>query len=139
VRRAGFEPPTARSVAWCSASIWSDLVGSGLLTSEASSIWTDPVGSCRIVWMIKRMIKPCDAASSATRPRRPLWGRHQIFRLVPAGGLACGTAAVPSSVQRITRQLVTVHRVLARTILAAHVGWVVQPVRPCRPEWRQVE
>jgi hypothetical protein len=70
---------TARSVAWCSASIWSAPDGSGLLTLEGSSIWSDPVGSRRIVWMIKRMIKPCDAAPSATRPRRPLWGRHQIF------------------------------------------------------------
>jgi GNAT superfamily N-acetyltransferase len=39
-RHEGFEPPSARSVAWCSASIWSD-----------------PDGSRRIVWMIKRMIK----------------------------------------------------------------------------------
>jgi hypothetical protein len=52
----GFEPPTARSVAWCSASIWSAPDGSGLLTLDASSIQTDPDGSSRIVWMIKRMI-----------------------------------------------------------------------------------
>jgi hypothetical protein len=40
--------------------LYVDLVGSrpsGLLTSEASSIWTDPDRSRRIVWMIKRMIK----------------------------------------------------------------------------------
>jgi hypothetical protein len=36
-RREGFEPPTARSVAWWSVSIWSD-----------------PDGSGRIVWMINR-------------------------------------------------------------------------------------
>ena len=48
---------TARSVAWCSASVWSAPDGSGLLTSDASSIWSDPVGSRRIVWMINRMIK----------------------------------------------------------------------------------
>jgi hypothetical protein len=79
--------------------------------------------------MIKRMIKPCEAAPPATSPRRPLWGRHQIFHLVPAGGLACGTAAVPSSAQRITRQARTVHGVLLSAVLAAQVGGVVQPVR----------
>jgi hypothetical protein len=56
-RREGFEPPTARSVAWCSASIWSAPAGSGLLTLDGSSIWSDPDGSRRIVWMINRMIK----------------------------------------------------------------------------------
>jgi hypothetical protein len=59
-RREGFEPPTARSVAWCSASIWSAPDGSGLLTLDASTIWSDPVGSRRIVWMINRMIKARD-------------------------------------------------------------------------------
>ena len=63
-RHEGFEPPTARSVAWCSVSIWSDPDGSGLLTLDGPSIQTDRDGSCRIVWMFKRMIKPCDAASS---------------------------------------------------------------------------
>jgi hypothetical protein len=57
-RREGFEPPTARSVDWCSASIWSATDGSGLLTLGASSVQTDPDRSRRIVWMIKRMIKP---------------------------------------------------------------------------------
>jgi hypothetical protein len=33
----------------------------------ASSVQTAPEGSCRIVWMIKRMIKPCDAAPSVTQ------------------------------------------------------------------------
>jgi hypothetical protein len=56
-RREGFEPPTARSVAWCSTSIWSAPDRSGLLRLDASSVQTDPVGSRRIVWMIKRMIK----------------------------------------------------------------------------------
>jgi hypothetical protein len=66
-RREGFEPPTARSVDWCSASVWSAPDGSGLLTLGASSVQTAPEGSCRIVWMIKRMIKPCDAAPSVTQ------------------------------------------------------------------------
>ena len=66
-RREGFEPPTARSVAWCSVSIWSAPDGSGLLTLGASSVQTAPEGSCRIVWMIKRMIKPRGAAPSATQ------------------------------------------------------------------------
>jgi hypothetical protein len=63
----GIRSPTARSVAWCSASVWSAPDGSGLLTLGASSVQTDPEGSCRIVWMIKRMIKPCDAAPSVTQ------------------------------------------------------------------------
>jgi hypothetical protein len=55
---APLPPETTRSVAWCSTSIWSGPDGSGLLTLETSSIQTDPVGTRRIVWMIKRMIKP---------------------------------------------------------------------------------
>src|SRR4029453_1718693 len=66
-RREGFEPPTARSVAWCSASIWSAPDGSGLLTLGGPSVQTAPDGYRRIVWMIKRMIKPCDAAPSVTQ------------------------------------------------------------------------
>jgi hypothetical protein len=58
---------TARSVDWCSASVWSAPDGSNLLTLGASSVQTAPEGSCRIVWMIKRMIKPCGAAPSATQ------------------------------------------------------------------------
>ena len=42
------------SVAWCSASIWSAPVGSGLLTLDGSSIQAGPEGSRRIVWMIKQ-------------------------------------------------------------------------------------
>jgi hypothetical protein len=57
VRSTGSSTPTARSVAWCSASIWSGPDGNGLLTMEASSVQKDPDGSRRIVWMIKRMIK----------------------------------------------------------------------------------
>jgi hypothetical protein len=53
----GIRTPTASSVAWCSASIWSAPAGSGLLTLQASSIWSDPDRSRRIVGMIKRMIK----------------------------------------------------------------------------------
>ena len=60
MRRKGSNPQAARSVAWCSASIWSAPDGSGLLTLDASSIWSDPVGSRRIVWMINRMIKARD-------------------------------------------------------------------------------
>jgi hypothetical protein len=131
--------PIARSVAWCSASIWSAPVGSGLLTLDGSSVWSDPVGSRRIVWMIKRMIKPCDAAPSASRPRWPLWDRHQIFHLVTTGGLACGTAAVPSSAQRITRQARTVQDVMLRAVLAAHVGRVVQSVGSSPVEYWLVE
>jgi hypothetical protein len=47
-----------------------DLVGSrriSLLTLDALSVQTAADGYRRIVWMIKRMIKPCDAAPSATQ------------------------------------------------------------------------
>jgi hypothetical protein len=64
-RREGFEPSTARSVAWCFASIWSGPDGSGLLRLDASSVQTAPDRSCRIVWMIRRMIK--QAGSSTNR------------------------------------------------------------------------
>jgi hypothetical protein len=53
-RREGFEPPTPRSVAWCSASTWTSPDRSGLLTLDALSVQRDPDGSCRIVWMIKQ-------------------------------------------------------------------------------------
>ena len=76
----------ARSVAWCSASIRSAPDGSGLLRLGASSIQTDPEGTRRIVWMTKRMIKPCDTTPSATRPRRPLWSWHQMPDLATPGG-----------------------------------------------------
>src|SRR5919198_4071914 len=56
-RGEGFEPPTARSVAWCSASIWSAPDGSGLLTLGGPSVQTAPDGSRRIVWMIIGMVK----------------------------------------------------------------------------------
>jgi hypothetical protein len=48
-RREGFEPPTARSVAWWSTSDWSAPVGSDLLRLDASSIQTDREGTRRIV------------------------------------------------------------------------------------------
>jgi hypothetical protein len=71
-RRERFEPPTARSVAWCSASIWSAPDRSGLLTSEASSIQTDREGTHRIVWMIKRMIRaPTQLAAEGPRCGAP--------------------------------------------------------------------
>jgi hypothetical protein len=48
---------TARSLAWCSASIWSAPDGSGLLTLAASSVQMALDGSRRIVWMVIGMIK----------------------------------------------------------------------------------
>jgi hypothetical protein len=48
---------TARSVAWCSASIWSAPDGSGLLMLDGPSIQMGPDGSRPIVWMINGMIK----------------------------------------------------------------------------------
>ena len=74
-RREGFEPPTARSVAWCSASTWTGPDGSGLLTLGASSIWSDPDRSRRIVWMIKRMIKAHSAKDRMARRSRAV-GYH---------------------------------------------------------------
>jgi hypothetical protein len=62
----GIRTPTARSVDWCSASIWSAPVGSGLLRLGESSIPTDPDGSRRIVWMIKQAGQPDEP-----KPRGP--------------------------------------------------------------------
>jgi hypothetical protein len=42
---------------------------------DASSVQTAPDGSRRIVWMIKRMIKP--------RGQRPRWSEHQTFHMLP--------------------------------------------------------
>jgi hypothetical protein len=69
---------TARSVAWCSASIWSAPDGSGLLRLDASSIWSDPDGSRPIVWMIKRMIKQARLHDGQveSRPDLNLWSIH---------------------------------------------------------------
>jgi hypothetical protein len=55
---------TARSVAWCSASIWSAPDGSALLTLGASSIQTDREGPHRIVRMIYGMIKHLDRSTA---------------------------------------------------------------------------
>jgi hypothetical protein len=95
--------------------------GSGLLTLGASSVQTAPEGSCRIVWMIKRMIKPGDAAPSVTQTTAGIVERSPD---IPSGGAwrtGARTAATPSSEQRITRQERTVHGVLAGAALAAHV------------------
>jgi hypothetical protein len=72
---------TARSVAWCSASIWSAPVGSGLLRLGTPSIVSGPDGSRRLGWMINRMIKQgrqlghLTAADldSAVDPHPPRW------------------------------------------------------------------
>jgi hypothetical protein len=53
---------------WCSTSFWSVPDGSALLTLEASSTWSAPDRSRRIVWMIKRMIKPLDEAPGSPGP-----------------------------------------------------------------------
>jgi hypothetical protein len=91
-QRGGSSPRTARSVAWCSASIWSAPDGSGLLTLDASSVQTAPEGSSRIVWMIKRMIKRLGRCLAIEAPRRP---GHKILNLV----------VDPHEVMRVTRAL----------------------------------
>jgi hypothetical protein len=46
----------------------------------------------------------------------------------------------PGSTDRQIRRLVLyVHPVSLSAVCAAHVGRVVQPVRSCEAEWRQVE
>jgi hypothetical protein len=49
--------PTFRLRDGCSASAWTEAVGSSLLTLDALSVQTAPNGSRRIVWMIIGMIK----------------------------------------------------------------------------------
>src|SRR5215218_9332570 len=97
-RREGFEPPTARSVAWCSASVWSAPDGSGLLTLDASSVQTAPDGYRRIVWMIKTD----DQAS--TRAGSPVSGSGERLRppLTPSPEPRRGAgAAAPALISRI--------------------------------------
>ena len=53
----GFEPTTFRLRVKCSASNWTVLGGSCLLTLGALSAQTAQDGYRRIVWMIKQMIK----------------------------------------------------------------------------------
>jgi hypothetical protein len=86
---------TARSVDWCSASIWSAPDGSGLLTLDASSVQTAPEGSCRIVWTIKRTIKPCDAAPLVTQTTAGIVERSPEFHLVTPDGTATRTQPGP--------------------------------------------
>jgi hypothetical protein len=47
--------------------LYVDLVGSRPIWPAQVGHLVDPDRSCRIVWMIKRMIKPCGAAPSATQ------------------------------------------------------------------------
>jgi hypothetical protein len=75
-RAARDSNPTAKSVAWCSASIWSAPDRSGLLTLDGSSIQTDPDGSSRIVWMIRRMIR----RQMQPRTRRQVHGEPGLAR-----------------------------------------------------------
>jgi hypothetical protein len=94
----GIRTPTARSVAWCSASIWSAPDRSGLLRLDGSSIQTDPDRSRRIVWMINRMIKQAGNSTShvGSSPRACVWcSFHRDFRFhvgvsaLPACARAC--------------------------------------------------
>jgi hypothetical protein len=69
LNRRSLEGPTARSVGWCSTSVWSAPDGSGLLRLDAPSVQTDREGSCWIVWMINRMIKQVRRPGSRWSPR----------------------------------------------------------------------
>jgi hypothetical protein len=75
----GIRTPTARSVAWCSASIWSAPDRSGLLRLGASSIWSDPEGIRRIVWMIKRDDQATRMTSPRSAEQRAMRGRARDF------------------------------------------------------------
>jgi hypothetical protein len=85
--------------------------------------------------MIKRMIKP---AVRRPQPCRSWATTVERAPDIPSGDalgeLARGTAATPNSGQQISRQQRIVHGVLPGAVLAARVGWVVQPVRSCRAE-----
>jgi hypothetical protein len=84
--------------------------------------------------MIKRMIKPCDAAPTVTQTTA---GTVERSPDIPSGApwrTGGRTAVAPSSEQRITRQLATVHGVLACAVLAAQVRCCIQLVRSCEAE-----
>jgi hypothetical protein len=74
-------PRDARSVAWCSASIWSAPDESGPLTLGASSIWSGPDGSRRIVWMINGMIKHLDRSTAEEAEESRRRSQPSTFRL----------------------------------------------------------
>jgi hypothetical protein len=75
----GIRTPTARCVAWCSASTSSAPDGHGLLRLGASSVQTDRVGSRRIVRMTIGMTKPGRDDPSASQDRRSSGIELQIW------------------------------------------------------------
>jgi len=107
-RREGFEPPTAKSVACCSTSIWSAPDGSSLLTLDALG----PDGHRRIAWVIIGMMEgirqtdrmarqesgPVIRLTSFLRvevdPRAGLRSRRPAHRLQPMKSLPRGAASV---------------------------------------------
>jgi hypothetical protein len=75
----GIRTPTARCVAWCSASTSSAPDGHDLLRLGASSVQTDRVGSRRIVRMTIGMTKPGRDDPSASQDRRSSGIELQIW------------------------------------------------------------
>jgi hypothetical protein len=108
----GIRTPTARSVAWCSASTWLAQDGSPLLTLGASSIQTDPDGSRRIVWMIKRMIKKIRRSTSRVMCVLGSGPRGWVQRF---GSPACAVFAMETLFTSILKPAKQVDILLPRT------------------------
>jgi hypothetical protein len=103
-RKVEFRPATFRLRDGCSASTWTALDGSRLLTLDASSVQTALEGSRRIVWMIIGMIKahptesrmagrasesglaPASADNGSTYRR---WALGERLHLVPERDRGC--------------------------------------------------
>jgi hypothetical protein len=94
----GFEPRTFRLRDESFASDWTAMVGSSLLTWGAASIWSDPEGGSRIVWMIKRMIKAHSIPDRmAGAPGQPI--------STPAERIASATARPSTPIRKLAAQI----------------------------------
>ena len=113
--------PAARAETTRTPAIRPNAVSSSNIVS--SDLGSMPVGRCQ------HGAVPSDQPSRRRSPARN--ARDTDHRSGHRGCSPCG--------HRITRQERIIQRGLARAVLAAQVGWVVQPVRSCRAGYRQVE
>jgi hypothetical protein len=88
----GFEPTTFRLRARCSASNWTALVGSCLLTSGSASVWSSPDAGVHLDRMIIGMIKRrsiLDRIAPVGRTPRQWVGHLASIAQPPATPVAC--------------------------------------------------
>jgi len=142
----GTQPPTARSEAWCSTSDWSAPDGTALPTLGGSSVQIGREGTCRIVWMIKRMIKRRRDEAPAPRGQTTMEEITRL-RLYSSGqGPADSRTRTYRSAERPLCIAVGSMGALERQEVAALVDQVVTwssgsfqlsgALRPSAPAWR---